>query len=163
MVTGYGLHSPRIESRWGPDFLHLSRLALGPPSLLYNGYRVLSGGKEWPRRDTDPSPLLVPWSRKSRAIPQLPLWAVQPVQSLSAVQGCTLTVFHLYFNTCLYLHSYPKSSLLAAAVPSVTVTTATFRPIYVLNVTITAPKAEKMQNWEKFYFRFNMMTEHSFR
>jgi len=31
-----------------------------------------------------PHPLLVLWSRKSRAIPLLPLWAVRPVQSLSA-------------------------------------------------------------------------------
>jgi len=31
-----------------------------------------------------PHPLLVPRSRKSRAIPLLPLWAIQPVQSLSA-------------------------------------------------------------------------------
>ena len=31
-----------------------------------------------------PHPLLVPWSRKSRAIPLLPLWAVRPVQSLRA-------------------------------------------------------------------------------
>ena len=29
----------------------------GPPSLLYNGYRVFAGGKERPGRDTDPSPL----------------------------------------------------------------------------------------------------------
>ena len=28
----------------------------GPPSLLYNGYRVFPGGKERPRRDADPSP-----------------------------------------------------------------------------------------------------------
>ena len=28
----------------------------GQPSLLYNGYRVFPGGKEWPRRDADPSP-----------------------------------------------------------------------------------------------------------
>jgi len=28
----------------------------GPPSLLYNGYRVFSGGKKRPGRDTDPSP-----------------------------------------------------------------------------------------------------------
>jgi len=28
----------------------------GPPSLLYNGYRVFSGGKERPGRDADPSP-----------------------------------------------------------------------------------------------------------
>ena len=31
-----------------------------------------------------PHPILVPWSRRSRAIPLLPLWAVRPVQSLSA-------------------------------------------------------------------------------
>jgi len=28
----------------------------GPPSLLYNGYWVFSGGKEWQGRDADPSP-----------------------------------------------------------------------------------------------------------
>jgi hypothetical protein len=28
--TGYGLDGSRIESRWGRDFLHLSRPALGP-------------------------------------------------------------------------------------------------------------------------------------
>ena len=28
---------------------------LGPPSLVYNGYRVFPGGKEWPVRDADPS------------------------------------------------------------------------------------------------------------
>jgi len=57
---------------------------MGPPSLLYNGYRVFPGGKEQPGRDADPSPLLVWWSRKGGAIPLLPLRAVQPVQSLSA-------------------------------------------------------------------------------
>jgi hypothetical protein len=34
-----------------------------------------------------PHHLLVPWSRKGRAIPLLPLWALQPVQSLSACKG----------------------------------------------------------------------------
>jgi len=33
----------------------------GPPSLLYNGYRVFPGGKERPERDADPS-------RTSRAV-----------------------------------------------------------------------------------------------
>ena len=28
----------------------------GPPGLLYNGYRVIPGGKERPGRDADPSP-----------------------------------------------------------------------------------------------------------
>ena len=30
IATGYGLDGPGIESRWGRDFTHLSRPALGP-------------------------------------------------------------------------------------------------------------------------------------
>ena len=56
IATGYGLDGPGIEFRWRQDFPHLSRPTLGPPSLLYNGYRVFPGGKERPERDTDPSP-----------------------------------------------------------------------------------------------------------
>ena len=56
IATGYGLDGPGIESLWGRDFPHLSRPALGPPSLLYNGYRFFPGGKERPERDADPSP-----------------------------------------------------------------------------------------------------------
>jgi len=42
-----------------------------------------------------PHSLLVPWSRKSRAIPLLPLWAVQPVLSLSA---CTRVHFIFFLR-----------------------------------------------------------------
>ena len=38
--------------------------------------------------------LLVPWSRKGKAIPLLPLWAVRPVQSLTA---CTRAIFTFTF------------------------------------------------------------------
>ena len=44
-----------------------------------------------------PHLLLVPWSWKGRAIPLLPLWAVRPVQSLSA---CTRV--HFTLPQCLY-------------------------------------------------------------
>ena len=54
-ATGYGLDGPGIESRWGRDFPHLSRPALGPTQPQYNGYRVFPGGKERPGRDADPS------------------------------------------------------------------------------------------------------------
>jgi len=77
IATGYGLDYLGIESQWGRDFPYLS-------SLLCNGYRVFPRSKERPQRDAAPSPLLVPWSRKSRDIPLLPLWVVGPVQSLSA-------------------------------------------------------------------------------
>jgi hypothetical protein len=43
-----------------------------------------------------PHPFLVPWSRKGGAIPLLPLWAVRPVQSLSA---CTRVHFTFTFIT----------------------------------------------------------------
>ena len=67
----------------------------GPPILLYNEYRVFPGRKERPGCDADPSPLLVPWSRKNRTVPLFPLWAVRPVQSLSA---CIRAHFNFYFT-----------------------------------------------------------------
>ena len=45
IVTRYGVDGPAIESRRERDFPHPSRLTLYPPNLLYNGYRVLPGGK----------------------------------------------------------------------------------------------------------------------
>ena len=79
----------------GEIFRSCSDRPWGPPSLLYNGYRVFPGGKEWPGSDSDTSPLLVPRSWKGRATPLLPIWAVRPVQSLST---CIRVHFTLYFN-----------------------------------------------------------------
>jgi len=56
IATGYGLDGPGIESRWDKIFSTCPDRPWGPSSLLYNGYRVLPGGKERPGRDADPSP-----------------------------------------------------------------------------------------------------------
>jgi hypothetical protein len=53
LATAYWLDGPGIESWWGRDFPHLFR---GPPSLLYNTYRVFPGGKVRTGRDADLSP-----------------------------------------------------------------------------------------------------------
>jgi len=45
-----------------------------------------------------PHPLLVPWSRKVRAIPLLPLWVVRPLQSLSACTRVHFTSYHPSYN-----------------------------------------------------------------
>jgi hypothetical protein len=45
IATCYRLGGPGIESLWGRDFSHPSRKTRGPPSLLYNGYRVSPGIK----------------------------------------------------------------------------------------------------------------------
>jgi hypothetical protein len=55
-VTGYGLDGPGIESRWEEFFRTCTDRPWGPPSLLYNGYRVFPGGRKRPGRDADPLP-----------------------------------------------------------------------------------------------------------
>ena len=55
IATDYGLDGPGIESRWG-EILRRPDGPWGPPNLLYNGYRVFSGGRKQPGRDADPSP-----------------------------------------------------------------------------------------------------------
>jgi len=56
IATGYGLDGPGIKSRWGRDSPHLSRPALGPIQPPVTWVLGLSGGKERPDLDADPSP-----------------------------------------------------------------------------------------------------------
>jgi len=65
------IRHPRLPTGWtvrgsnpggGEIFRTCPDRPWGPPSLLYNGYRVFPGGKVRPGRDADPSPLLVPRS-----------------------------------------------------------------------------------------------------
>jgi hypothetical protein len=57
IATDYGLDGSGIESQWvGEIFRTCPDRPWGPPSLLYNGYRVLLGGKVRPERDADHSP-----------------------------------------------------------------------------------------------------------
>ena len=100
MATGYGLNGPGIESRCRRDFPHLSRPALGPPSLLYNGYRVFPGGKERPVRDADPSPPSIAVGDE-----RVELYLYSPYgpyglyRASVPVQGCTLPFFFSQYNT----------------------------------------------------------------
>jgi hypothetical protein len=65
IVTGYGMDGTGIESRWGGEIFRTSPdQPWGPPSLLYNGYRLFPGGRKRPGRDADPLALLVPRSKK---------------------------------------------------------------------------------------------------
>ena len=104
IVTGYGLDGAGIESQWGRDFLLLSKPALVPTQPPVQWVSGLSRGQKSGRGVTlTPHHLQVPRSREIRAIPLLPLWAVQPVQSLSAYTRVHFTFF-LYTHAQTYTH-----------------------------------------------------------
>ena len=94
IATGYGLDGPGIESRWGRDFPHLST----QPHVQW-APGLSQGVKSGRGLALIPHPLLVPWSKKSRAIPLLPLWAVRPVQSLNACTSVHFTLQQSYTST----------------------------------------------------------------
>ena len=94
IATGYGLDVLENKSRWDRHFPHLSRQALGtiqsPVQWVQGLYPRVKSGRGV---TLTPHPILVPWSRKSRAIPLLPLWAIWPVQGLGA---CTRVHFSFF-------------------------------------------------------------------
>jgi len=101
--TGYGLDGPWIESRWGRDFPPVQTCSGALATSYTMGNGSFPGIKSDQGATLTPHPLLVPWSKKSRAIPLLPLWAVRPVQSLSA---CTRVHFYIYIYIYIYTHIY---------------------------------------------------------
>jgi hypothetical protein len=100
IATGYGLDGRGIESRWGRNFL--APVQTGPgahPAYCTMGHGSFPGVKSGRGVTLTPHPLLVPWSRKGRAIHLLPLWSVRPVQSLSV---CTRVHFTFTFTQTCY-------------------------------------------------------------
>ena len=56
-----------------------------------------------------PHTLLVPWSRKCRATPLLPLWVVRPIQSLSASIRAPFTFYFYASSVCVCVYHIPYS------------------------------------------------------
>ena len=94
MATGWTV---RGSSPGGVRFSGRPNRPRGPPSLLHNGYQVFPGGKIRPGRAVDHSPLLVPRSWKSRAIPLSTLWATA---------GPVTGTLHFYLSYHLFLYQF---------------------------------------------------------
>jgi len=91
IATGYRLDGVGIESRQEARFCKPVQTGPGDnPDSCTMGTGSFPGVKSGQGVMLTPHPLLVLWPRKSRAITLLPLWAVRPVQSLSA---CTRVQF----------------------------------------------------------------------
>jgi len=89
---------------------HLASCTMGTGS--FQGQRVAG-------RDADPSPLLVPWSRKSRAIPLLPLWVYGSYSLCRApvlVQGCILPTFYMQIEVFTFYFVYFLESVLYSSI-----------------------------------------------
>ena len=101
IATGYGLDGPGIETRWRARFSAPVQTSLGAhPASCTMGTESFPRVKSGRGVTLTPHPLLVPRSWKSRAIPLLPLWAVRPVQSLSACIGGAIYLFLFIFSLC---------------------------------------------------------------
>ena len=116
IATGYGLDGLGIESRLGARFS--APVQTGPGAHTASctmGTGSFPGVKSSRGVTVTPHPLLVPWSRKSRAIPLLPLWAVRPVQSLSACTSVHFTLLKqsLRRSNICYLYQMSPASLSA--------------------------------------------------
>ena len=61
-------------------------------------------------REANPSSLLVPLSRKSRAIPVLPLWTVRPVQSQCQYKRALFINFYIVvmWSINIYVYEQPR-------------------------------------------------------
>jgi hypothetical protein len=98
IATGYGLDSPGIESQWGGEiFRTCPDRPWCPPSLLYNGYRVFSGGKERPGRDADPSPV---GHERVELYLYSPYGPYSLYRASVPVQGCTLSLLLPFYDQC---------------------------------------------------------------
>jgi hypothetical protein len=64
IANGYGLDGPGIESRWGRNFPHTSKPALGPTQPPVQRVPGLSLGVKRPERGVDHPPHLTPRLKK---------------------------------------------------------------------------------------------------
>ena len=98
IATGYRLDDPGIESQWGARFFAPVQTDPGArPSSCTMFTGSFPGVKSTQGVTLTPHPLLVPLSRKGRAIPLLPLWALRPVQSLKCLYKSGL--YFMYVKT----------------------------------------------------------------
>ena len=89
----------------------------GPPSLLYNGYRVFQEGKDRPGRDVDPWPPSSAVVMKGFSYTSTPpvdrTACTEPVQGSVPVQGCNLPCRFFLVQLFIYPHdkNIPASSI----------------------------------------------------
>jgi hypothetical protein len=99
IANGYESDGMGIESRW--EAKYSAPVQAGPgahPASCTMGTGSFPEAKSSRGMTLTPHLLLVPWSRKSRALPLLPLWAVRPVNNLGAWTRVDFTFTFTYLS-----------------------------------------------------------------
>ena len=97
LATGWAVRGSNLSE--GEIFRTCPDQPRGPPSLLYNGYRVFPGGKERPGHDADPLT-----SSQCRGHERIELYLYSPYGPYSLyrasvpVQGCNLPLSPVLFS-----------------------------------------------------------------
>jgi len=104
IAIGCGLDGPGIESQWGARFS--APVQTGPgaqPASCTMGTESFPGVKSGQGVTLTPHPLLVPWSRKSRAHLYISYGPYSLYRPSVPVQGCTLP-FTFYIGVRLHVY-----------------------------------------------------------
>jgi hypothetical protein len=107
IATGYELDSPGIETRWGRDFPHLSRPALGPTQPPVQWVPGFSRGKERPGCDANPSPLYSAVGHERELYLYFPYGSYGLYRATVPVQGCTLPFLPTKFSLIHFFMQQP--------------------------------------------------------
>jgi hypothetical protein len=132
IATGYRLDSPGIKSRWGWDFSHTSRPALGPTQPPVQWVPGLPGGKTagalcWP-----------PTPTKRRGWEWIELYLYSPSRPLVACYRVTFTFFYISYYNIIPCHLRLLKLVIPVFIPAWTV--ADLLNLWrVLNLTLIAP------------------------
>jgi hypothetical protein len=88
-----------------------------------------------------PQPLPVPWSRKGRAIPLLPLWAVRTVQSLSACTKVHFTFTFIYYSKDRLNRSHNKLHVFTIMPMDITIQNQSINSVQIIFVDSTCQQS----------------------
>jgi hypothetical protein len=135
----------------GPRFSALVQTSPGAhPASCTMGTEVFSVVKSGRGVMLTPYPLLVPWSWKSRAIPLLPLWAVRPVQSLSACTRVHFTFFILPVSALYGNHQVLKSKCTEQGLIARLILVGGIRSNFNSRIVIQKPQCTPQKSIHKF-------------